>query len=214
MDKRVRDMKSANGMKFYNYSVENFTTEQQSVLKWLRSNFLPRAPGTHQLDVNTVYSYNAPHLDALDGIISNGMDAKGRRDAGYFGVGVYSTLNIEYALQYAAPNPSGRYAVIMFASFVSMAYPVTVAVDCTDENGHSVLPSKLHGQPLINPFDGHVVCVNYGRATSQQVPDQAVDTGDEKDHVLAVPAADCRYVELVLKEKQMLPVAILWFVKS
>jgi hypothetical protein len=161
-----------------------------------------------------VYTFNSPHLDALDSIISNGLVAVSRRDAGYFGAGVYSTLNIEYALQYAKPNTNGRYAVVMFAAFISMAYPVTVAIDCTDEKGESVLPSKLFAKPLLNPFDGHVVCVNYVKAAPRHPSDQAIDTDDQEDHVLAVSAANCRYVEIVLKENQMLPVAILWFVKN
>jgi hypothetical protein len=81
----------------------------------------------------------------------------------------------------------------MFAASVSMAYPITPDIDYEVPNGCS----DFFGRPLKRGFDCHVVCVN--QATGWQ----------------AVNRDMCQYVEnFILKESQMLPIAVLWFERA
>lgn len=192
------------------FNQRDLNAEQLRILNTLRSMFHERAPGPASTDrtVNTVYCYHGPRRENLLSICSNGMVAVGGLDAGYFGVGCYTTLNIEYAARYAygdfdvdasgfplGPRASedGLYPIIMFAATVGLAYPVTREVDYTPGEARS----QLFGKPFKRGFDAHVACV------SQMVGYQAVGRDQ------------CEYVELVFEQQaQLLPLAVLWFEKT
>jgi hypothetical protein len=171
------------------------------VLSCLREQFQERAPGTNPRAVNAFYCFHGPRREHLDSVCSTGLVATRAMDAGYFGSGCYSTLNIEYAIKYARgefddassrrpPAEDGRYAVIMFAASVGMAYPVTRDVDYQTD----AQKSNFFGRPLQAGFDCHVVCVN------------------ESIGCQAVNRQECQYVEVVIDQvSQMLPLAVLWF---
>jgi hypothetical protein len=189
-----------NGGSHFNFLTRDFSAPQLQVLSALREQFQERAPNAAARAVNTFYCYHGTKTEHVDSICTYGIVATRAMDAGYFGGGCYSTLNIEYALRYAKgefdalprPTPAdGRYPVIMFAASVSMAYPVTPGEDYS--NGvHQ--PSDFFGRLLRPGFDCHVICVN------------------QTNNFQAVSRQECQYVEVVIdQESQMLPIAVLWF---
>jgi hypothetical protein len=197
---KLSSLRQNGGSHFNFFMTRDFNAAQLQVLSALREQFQERPPNTGARAVNTFYCYHGTKAEHVDSICTYGMVATRSMDAGYFGSGCYSTLNIEYALRYAkgefdaaprAPPTDGRYPVIMFAASVSMAYPVTPDVDYS--NGvHS--PSDFFGRPLQRGFDCHVVCVN------------------QSNGFQAVSRQECQYVEVVIdQESQMLPIAVLWF---
>jgi hypothetical protein len=193
------------GGQHFNFSSKSFDQEQTDVLSALRDQFQERYAASFAKSVNGFYSFHGPRREHLSSICVNGMVATRAMDAGYFGCGCYSTLNIEYAVRYAhgdfdedgrvrAPPADGRYPVVMFACSVSMGYPITPSVDY----GHTIgVPegfSDYFGIPLRPGFDCHVICVS--EATNWQ----------------ATSRDECQYVEIVIEqESQMLPIAVLWF---
>lgn len=202
-----RQAPTAGGGAHFSHDNETFSDEQYRALSLLRNQFHEKPPGTSNLSVNTVYCFHGPRVENLEAVCETGLSAVRVTDAGYFGSGCYTTLNIEYALHYAyglydtefftrGPRPSagGRYPVIMFAATVGMAYPVTRTVDYGHVPGTPPGFSDFFGRGLKPSFDCHVVCVN------------------ERSSFQAVPRAECEYVELVIaQESQLLPVAVLWF---
>jgi hypothetical protein len=184
------------GHSHFNFDTSTLNAPQLDVLAVLRELFQKRESGAEVRGVNTFYSFHGTRPETVAHICSNGLVAVRSTDAGFFGSGCYSTLNIEYALEYASGDHFGErkpdpYPVIMFACSVGMAYPLTRGVDYAPEGNGS---SKYFGKPLKPGFDCHVVCVNAA------VGYQAVDR------------ENCEYVEVVIdQESQMLPVAVLWF---
>jgi hypothetical protein len=190
------------GGDYFNYSTrDEFAAHQLRVLSCLRDQFQECLPGGNPRAANTCYCFHGPRREHVESICATGLVATRTKDAGYFGSGCYSTLNIEYAVKYAhgkfdavgnrrAPAPDGRYPVIMFAASVGMAYPVTRAVDYPV----GVNQSNFFGRPLQRAFDCHVVCVS------------------ESANFQAVTRQECQYVEVVIDQvAQMLPIAVMWF---
>jgi hypothetical protein len=187
------------GPSHFNFNTASFNAQQLHVLAVLRELFQERKPGTDPRAVNTFYSFHGTSADRVEQICRTGLVAVRETDAGYFGSGCYSTLNIEYALGYASGDISGArkagpYPIIMFACSVGVAYPVTPGVDYSPAGKGR---SDYFGKPLKPGFDCHVACVND-------------DSGYQ-----AVNRDSCEYVEVVIdQESQMLPVAVLWFEKK
>jgi hypothetical protein len=188
----------------YNHHTRHFTADQLNVLGAVREHFHEKALHLPVQFPNSLYVFMGPPVDAVDSICRNGLVALRGTDVGFFGLGCYTTLNIEYAARYArgdfartqrAPSADNMFPVIMFAASVGMAYPVTPGLDYQWQriDGHS----DLFGAPLKRGFDCHVACVSQA-------------TGFE-----AASRADCQYSELVMdQESQLLPVAVLWFHSS
>jgi hypothetical protein len=183
-------------------TARDFNAQQLHVLQALRDAFQERLPGAASRAVNTLYSFHGPRRENVESVCMNGLTAIRATDAGFFGGGCYSTLNIEYALRYSRgefdthpnvrpPSPDGRYPVIMFAVSVGMAYPVTPDADYSNGPRQH---SDYFGRFLKTGFDCHVACVK------------------EEMGFEAVTRAECQYVEIVIdQESQMLPLAVLWF---
>jgi hypothetical protein len=194
------------GLPYFNFPIrEQLDKDQLHVLDALRSQFQERAPGVDPRGANTFYSFHGCRVEHVQNVCENGIVAVQALDDGYFGSGCYSTLNVEYAARYARgdfdvprtvrQSLNGRYPVIMFACAVSMAYPITPK-NYGNVDGAPLGFSDFFGRPLKPGFDCHVVCVN--EATGYQ----------------AVNRSDCQYVEIVMSESQMLPVAGLGFESS
>jgi hypothetical protein len=188
----------------FNFETRTLDANQLMVLSALRDQYHERRPGSNPRSTNTFYSFHGPRTEHVQSICENGIVATRSLDAGFFGSGCYSTLNIEYALRYARGDfdphdkgrsgPSdGRYPIIMFAATVSMAYPLTPGIDYSTAavgGGYS----DYFGKPLKAGFDCHIVCVN------------------EASGFQAVNRDQCEYAEVIIEqESQMLPVAVLWF---
>ena len=107
----------------------------------------------------------------MEDICRDGLVPLQTSDDGYFGLGCYSSLNIEYALRYSRgdfaknarqPPGDGLYPVIMLFACVGTAYPITprenYGANAIIRNGTSY--SNFFGRPLAMGFDSHVACVN------------------------------------------------------
>jgi hypothetical protein len=191
------------GGTFFNTPISTFCDVQVAVLDALRGVFQPKVDGPGSKSPNTFYTFHGPRREHLESVCLNGIVAVRSMDAGYFGSGCYSTLNIEYALKYAVgeydsgtqrPAPADNlYPVIMFAATAGMAYPITQDMDYKPPN--TAPTSEYFGRPLKPGYDCHVACVSYDVSDGQ-----------------AVNREDCQYVEVVVdQEAQMLAIAVLWF---
>jgi hypothetical protein len=194
------------GMPILNFAIRQLEKSQLNVLDALRSQFQERRPGTDPRSANTFYAFHGCRCEYVENICRHGIVNARAKDPGFFGSGCYTTLSIEYAARYARGDfdtsgiprttREGRYPVIMFACFVSMAYPVT-PLDYGKEPGIEAGKSDYFGRPLKTGFDCHVICVN------------------EANGFQAVDRNECQYVEVVIEQKcQMLPVAVLWLERN
>eukprot|EP00767_Chilomastix_cuspidata_P001810 gnl/Chilomastix_cuspidata/194.p1 GENE.gnl/Chilomastix_cuspidata/194~~gnl/Chilomastix_cuspidata/194.p1 ORF type:complete len:1211 (+),score=517.45 gnl/Chilomastix_cuspidata/194:3110-6742(+) len=123
-------------------------------------------------------------------IASKGPAAVRKLDAGYFGVGFYTTHELEYALEYAKPQADGRRYVVLMLLAVGSVFPVVE---------HPRGPSSLMGKPIFPKFNAHCSIVRKrGAKMSTYVP---VDAGQER-----APGA---FIEYVLQETDVLPLAVL-----
>jgi len=130
-------------------------------------------------------------------------------DGGYFGAGIYTTLQAQYAAAYAsgiltgasAPVTSdGCYAVLLCLAAVSNVYPVTRTNDYPEGSRLSVFHCKYpegsgrKDKALKAGFDGHMVAISEDRAFEAAMPG---------DHGV--------WDELVVEqERQLLPLAIVY----
>jgi hypothetical protein len=158
---------------------------------------VPYSPGSF-------YCFHGPKFQYLESICRNGMVGVRELDGGYFGAGCYSTLNVEYAIRYAAgefddparandrQQPSGdRRAIVLMCGLANKSYPVTPTVDYETQPPHS----DFYGRPLkCRGYDCHVACVS------------------EDSQFEAVEAENCQFVEVVVEQEiQYLPLAVLYF---
>ena len=201
--KQLGIKRKCGGTKF-NYEWENFRSDQLQVLFSLRDCFQELPPGGNTL-VRTLYTYHGCRREHVEDICRDGLVPLQTSDDGYFGLGCYSSLNIEYALRYSRgdfaedalqPPADGLYPVIMLSACVGTAYPITprenYGANAIIRNGTSY--SNFFGRPLATGFDSHVACVN------------------EESGFQAVDKSSCQYVELISgHSSQLLPIAVLWF---
>lgn len=200
------------GISFFNHPATNFNSQQHAVLNVLKAQYQDLPPGAELGSARTFYAYHGPKFETLESVCMNGMISARAMDAGYFGAGCYTTLNIEYAIRYAAGefdvkpgdagqapgpprklSPDGRIPIILYATCCGQAYPVTPALDYDNPGaGHS----KYFGKPMKPGFDAHVICVSHHDRVGGE----------------AVNAEQCQFVELVMdQETQLLAIAVLWF---
>jgi hypothetical protein len=186
----------------FNFLTSSMSAEQLHTLGALRERFLERSPAATPQAPHVVYAFHGTRVELMDSICRNGIVAMRETDSGYFGLGCYTTLNIEYAARYAhgefdAPAPRVRtahptdqaYPIIMAAVSVGMCYPVTPGVDYS-KRGDGM--SDFLGLPLKKGFDCHcaAVCAPSFQAANHD---------------------KMQYMELVVdQEVQVLPVAVLW----
>jgi len=175
--RQVNNLRATGGAHF-NQQTSAMSASQLLVLQCLRESFHERsvvggAGGVAGSSINTLYCFHGPRREHVESICANGLVAVSAMDAGFFGSGCYTTLNIEYAARYARgdfdqgePRPApadGRFAVIMFAACVGMAYPITPEKDYSGAvPGVPAGHSDYFGRPLKPGFNGHCACVSEG----------------------------------------------------
>lgn len=130
-------------------NTNDFSEEQKNVLKMLTNRYQDLPPGSPPRSARTFYCFYGPRIEHLESICMNGPVAVLPMDGGYFGGGCYATLNMEYAIRFAAGEfdpkeyqrelpPDGRIPIIMFAACSGHVYPVTPSIDYeTSGTGHS-----------------------------------------------------------------------------
>jgi hypothetical protein len=200
---RLRRLRNGSNPAF-NPDTESLTAPKLHVLLSLMSCVQERKPDADPRSPHTLYVFHGPKIEHLAGVCENGIVSLRETDPGFFGLGCYTTLNIEYAAKYArgeydhsarlrGRSADGCVPVVMLAATVGLAYPVT-----PDAEDYPVPPrpdrhSVWFGQGLKPGFDCHVACVS------------------ERKGFEAVQRPDCQYMELVVdQQSQLLPVAVLW----
>jgi len=166
---------------------------------------------------NVLFAFHGCSPDVAMAIARMGAANLRRTDGGYFGAGIYTTLQAQYAAGYATglllpdgqvvmPNPDGCYTVLLCLAAVSNVYPITRANDYPPDSRVSVfhcnfsedsaVPIDARRDKALKPgFDAHVVAI------SESSKYQAAMEGDR-----AV------WDELVVdQERQLLPIAIVYF---
>jgi len=129
------------------------------------------------------------------------------RDSGFFGAGVYSTLQASYATMYAvgnidenlnSPNEYGEYVVILCWTVVGNVYPIT-RLDYPYEAGYCVYYNQTTQGIALRPgFDAHLATVS-PKSHYQAVNTEIIDWSTCAD-------------ELVVKqESQILPCYLVYF---
>mmetsp|Transcript_9267 Transcript_9267/g.19942 ORF Transcript_9267/g.19942 Transcript_9267/m.19942 type:complete len:188 (+) Transcript_9267:523-1086(+) len=180
------------------------------MIRRLKDLFLPQLPQRVFEHANVLFAFHGCSPDVALAIARTGAANLRRTDGGYFGAGVYTTLQAQYAAGYAAglfadqvviPNQDGCYAVLLCLAAVSNVYPVTRTHDyhagsrmsvfhCNYPEGSAVATRK--DKALKAGFDGHMVAIS-----------------EERDFEAAMPADRGVWDELVVEqERQLLPLAI------
>ena len=155
--------------------------------------------------VNAMMGWHGCRPDVWIKIAETGFASLAREDSGYFGHGVYATLNASYACLYATGDVSqqgrvkGRmgsdgveeWCIVLGCIGVGMCYPVTRDTDYRT-NGRTC---DLEGKGIGGGYDSHVAGIGV-HARFQATDD---------------PTTADAY-EVVLKaENQMLPLGVVWF---
>ena len=156
------------------------TSEQDSVRRVFEE--LLRDSGGDRMIV-----YHGCCTSAASSIAEHGFVRRSLRDNGYFGKGIYTTPNAEYACLYATNNGDLAGAVVMCRACVPFVYCVTLA-DYDGSSGHS----KLCGQALKNE-EAHFALVSRSSNFEACTP----ETADYCELCVSQIAALC-------------PIAILW----
>ena len=151
-----------------------YTDEEQKVVLGMLRQLI-----SHQGSVseNLLFVYHGCSAEAAAKICETGFRVgTSKRDGGYFGSGVYTTPNAEYACKYSATVMNGKKArgapnscpVILSIAAVDRVYPVTRSVDYTSSGSvgegdapPSVLQhSVLFGQPLKDGSTAHFAVIS------------------------------------------------------
>lgn len=152
--------------------------------------------------IQTLIGFSANHVDA---VCSTGPADLRKRDKGYFGAGIYSTLQSKYAVQYCSESKDGEFCVLLCWIAVGNVYPICREQDYQRGGGTSKFWDNDNGIALKPCFDSHCVCVSEKRKM------QAADFDpDNKEN----PFGEDVFDEVVVKESsQVLPYCILYFKK-
>jgi hypothetical protein len=209
--KQLKQLRQTGLLEFH-LQLGGLTADQQDskkqVVRWLKQRFV--AP---RRDVNILYTFHGCKFSLVESILRNGLVALHRQDGGFFGRGIYVTPHIEYAARYASgeffavePSSSAHpwmaansFPVIVCASFVSLAYPLTRDADYNSlpgiGPGYSDFFAKK-GEParsLKVGSDAHIIAVAGGKGY-QACPPEYAD-----------------YYEIVhAHEEMVLPMGVLW----
>jgi hypothetical protein len=153
--------------------------------------------------LRTWMGFSGDHVDA---VCNTGPADLRNTDKGYFGAGIYSTLQSKYAMQYAKkPTKDGDYCLLLCWIAVGNVYPI-----CRDDYPAGSATSRFYdhhgdnGIALKPGFDSHCACVEtkfYHAATFDPKNEQ-------------YPFGENLFDEIVVKESsQVLPYCIVYFKK-
>ncbi len=201
--RRLQQLRNQGG-DLFNPASGAFTAEQLQSLIAFRDRFLSRSSSADPKSPNLVNVFHGTRISRLQSVV-NGLVAVRSTDAGFFGLGCYTTTSIEYAARYAVgefnpnandftPRADGCYPVVWCVAAVGVCYPLTREVDYSKKRVHDGMQvSDYFGSGLNPGFDCHCVAVN------------------ESAGFQAVPRKEMQYMEIVFdQEVQVLPIAVLW----
>jgi hypothetical protein len=201
--RRLQQLRNQGG-DLFNPASGAFTAEQLQSLIAFRDRFLSRSSSADPKTPNLVNVFHGTRISRLQSVV-NGLVAVRSTDAGFFGLGCYTTTSIEYAARYAvgefnpnandfAPRADGCYPVVWCVAAVGVCYPLTRETDYSKKRVHDGMQvSDYFGSGLNPGFDCHCVAVN------------------ESAGFQAVPRNMMQYMEIVFdQEVQVLPIAVLW----
>jgi hypothetical protein len=129
-----------------------------------------------------VLAWRADEYDTVGLMCRDGFETLRERDGGFFGHGLYFTLEAAVAATYTAKM--AKPCLVLYAVSIAQPYPVTLAKDYNAAAGGV---SKLCGAPLTLLSDAHVIPVREWGTTNPFNPStkyehsvfsQAADIGD------------------------------------
>jgi len=129
-------------------------------------------------DCNIVFAWHGPPPEYVESVCRDNPRSFRTTDSGFFGVGSYFALELDYAAHYATmrpPNTNGEYGVILFAVMVSAAYIVTPSArDYPADDPHQPMrsgfsrffsPDPQSSIALMPGYSSHFVPVKYSGYT-------------------------------------------------
>ncbi len=164
---------------------------------------------------NVVYAFHGCSPDVAMAIARTGAADLRGTDGGYFGAGIYTALQAQYAAGYASglltgqpvsATPDGCYALLLCLVAVGNVYPVTRQHDypagsrvsvfhCSYPEGSAITSQfDRKDKALKAGFDGHIVAIS-----------------EKRNYEAAMPGDHAVWDELVVaQERQILPLAIVY----
>jgi len=103
--------------------------------------------------------HTPPSEEIARKILLGGFANLGKRDAGFYGSGIYVTLDLDYCMEYATEK-RGSTPVIVCAFVMGVAFPVVES----PKNSNGFL-----GKPLVNKADTHLVVVSRSDGASEPI---------------------------------------------
>lgn len=132
--------------------------------------------------------HTPPNEEIARKIMIGGFANLGKRDAGFYGSGIYVTLDLDYCLSQYATGPTGASApLIVCALAVGVAYPVV-----EHPNG----PSSFLGKPIVNKADTHIIIVSHAGPDGWWYPCSADRWGQERTFTELVAQNDSQVLPL------------------
>jgi hypothetical protein len=202
--------------------------DQVTVLTRLRNIFIPQ---TQYKKTNFVFLFHGCAPNTATQICRGGLADLRRTDGGFFGSGVYLTPEAQYAALYASalnpkiqPTEFGEFSVIMAASAIGLAYPITRKdYNFPAENAmysissyHCAFPIKQEAITQYNGGQRQQILVELSKREDKALKPafdaHFIGINASKWKYQACPPAEIEYDEIVIKEEsQVLPIAIIYF---
>lgn len=181
----------------FNAPMNDDDPHRLSTIDRLKQHFLKQPPSLKL--ANVIFVWHGGSNEAIAGIARNGFADLKRTDKGWFGSGLYSTTDSQYACMYSTgevsslrPVGPGPWKVVLAAMAMSNAFPVTRAD--YPEGQHSC---KYQGKPLETGYYAHAA---------------VVDPTDGYQAARNSIVSDLNPLEVVAaQEAQLLPVAVIEF---
>jgi len=154
--------------------------------------------------IQTWIGFSANDADA---VCNTGPADLRNTDSGYFGAGIYSTLQPSYARTFSKQaNPEGEFCLLLCWVAVGNVYPICRELDYPNGQGISRFYELIKNGIALEPgFDSHCACVSLGTGGQAAKFDCANPENPFGDDV-----AD----EIVIKESaQVLPYCMVYFKK-
>jgi len=185
------------------------TPEKQTVLKRFSDCYVRVAPNDK---IKVVRTWVGMSITNVEIVCNTGLVDLRQTDRGFFGAGIYSTLQANYARYYAErntpPNPEGEFCLLLCWVAVGNVYPISRDLDYDRGGSLSHFFHQQNGLALKPGFDSHCACV-YLDQHYQAAKMFDADTGkfpqDPGDLV----------DEIVVKESsQILPYCVVYYKKK
>jgi len=192
------------------------TPEKQAVLERFSKHYLRVSPNDK---IKVVQTWAGVSPSTVELLCSVGFSDVRLIDKGYFGAGIYSTLQADYARSYAEgrffganpipPNRDGEHCLLLCWVAVGNVYPISRDLDYDNYSPFSNFFHRHNGLALKPGFDSHCACVLLDETKFYQAAKYHLEKKQfDHDPKLLVD-------EIVVKESaQILPYCIVYYTNA